>query len=77
MQKIFGYEMAVAMKDRPKIFQIITLVLFSFSVTVIVVSSLAPLAAPGHEKQTYKPVKVAGYAGFVAAPAGHILHLKK
>ena len=78
MQKILQYEMTVAMKDRPKIFQVITLVLLSFAVSVIVISFLIHFSAPGHgEKQAYKQEKPSGYVGFVAAPAGHLLHVKK
>jgi hypothetical protein len=77
MQKFLRYEMTVAMKDRPKIFQVITLVLFSFSVTVIVISSLVHFTSDAQPAQAYKPLKGTGYTGYVGAPAGHLLHIKK
>lgn len=77
MQKILRYEMAVALKDRPKFFRCITAVLFSFSVTIIVVNTVIRLSGAGQPKQAYKPAKNPAYAGIVAAPAGRVLHFKK
>lgn len=79
MQKILQYEMTVAMKDRPKIFQVITLGLLSFSLIVILISFLTHFSPLGHnEKQAYKEEKPSsGYVSLAAAPAGHMLHVKK
>ncbi|MDQ3277360.1 MAG: hypothetical protein M3Q06_03480 [Bacteroidota bacterium] len=43
MRRILPFEISMATKDRPKTFQVITLLLFSFSIAVIVVSSLQHL----------------------------------
>lgn len=41
MQKILFFEITTAVKDRPKVFQIITLALFALSVTIILMSVLS------------------------------------
>ncbi|HEU4904180.1 MAG TPA: hypothetical protein VFT06_15345 [Flavisolibacter sp.] len=77
MQKFLHFEITMAIKDRPRIFQLIILALFSFSITVILVSSLSRLSPVVHEKQALRQGKVPGYAGFVATPAGQLINFKK
>jgi hypothetical protein len=77
MQKILHFEITMAIKDRPRIFQLIILALFSFSITVILISSISRLSPVVHEKQALRQNKVPGYAGFVATPARQLINFKK
>ena len=61
MQKIFTFEIDMAIKDRPKFFRFITLMLFAFSITIILISSLNSLvpsvaAASNDKKEQMPPV---------------------
>lgn len=57
MRKIFPFEISVATKDRSKTFQFITLVLFSFSVTVIVTGAVRRVFEPAEQRRVVnKPV---------------------
>ena len=67
----------MAIKDRPRIFQLITLSLFSFSITVILVSSVTRCSRAEQEKQVVRHSRDAGYAGFAATPAKHLIDLKR
>lgn len=77
MQKFLRFEITMAMKDRPKIFQLITLVLFSFSITIVLVSSLSRLSLLTEEKTVMQQNKATNYAGYVAAPTTHLVRFKK
>jgi hypothetical protein len=77
MQQFLSFEIATAIKDRPKIFQLITLALFSFSVTVIFVSYIIRFSQAEHGKQALRQNKAGSYAGFVATPAKHLIGLEK
>ena len=77
MQKFLVFEIAMAIKDRPKVFQLVTLSLLSFSLTVILISYVARLSQTEPEKQVLRPGKVVGEAGFAATPAKHLVDLKK
>lgn len=77
MQKFLSFEIAMAIKDRPKIFQLITLSLFSFSITVILVSSVTRFSVAEQEKQVVRHNRAAGFAGFAATSAKHLVDLKR
>jgi len=77
MQKILRFEIAVAMKDRPKAFRFITCLLFSFCVTIIVISSLSHLLPTNSNARAQEGNQKSHYASFVAAPVRHLLDLKK
>jgi hypothetical protein len=66
MQRILHFEIATAIKDRPKVFQAITLVLFAFSLTIIVVGSIVRLSVKNTE-QTGKASKVNSYTAFISS----------
>lgn len=77
MQKIFFFELAMALKDRPKSFQFITLLLLSFSLTVILFSTLSHVSGNEKEKQAFRKTSDYNYAGVLANPAAPLLHAKK
>lgn len=77
MQKILHFEITMAVKDRPKAFQVITLLLLAFSLTVILVNSVSRLSSPAAGKQTLGQTPVTPYAGFISTPARHLVSLKK
>jgi hypothetical protein len=66
MQKILYFEITTAIKDRPKIFQIVTLVLFAFSLTVIFIGSLNRLSS---NNASYQVSKQSGKRSFCKAAA--------
>lgn len=76
MQKFLHFEITMAIKDRPRSFQLIILALFSFSITVILVSSISRLSPVVHEKQALQQEKVPGFTGFAATPA-KLINFKK
>lgn len=77
MQKFLHFEITTAIKDRPRIFQLIILSLFSFSITVILVSSISRLSPVVHEKQALRQDKTPGFTGFAATPARQLINFKK
>lgn len=77
MQKISCFELAMALKDRPKGFQFITLVLLSFSLTIILLSSVAHLSGNEKAKEAFRQHNENNYAGMLPNPATQLLHLKK
>ncbi|WP_121353685.1 hypothetical protein [Flavisolibacter nicotianae] len=78
MQKFLHFEITMAVKDRPKTFQVITLMLLAFSITVILVNSVSRLSSLDVAgKQTLGQAPVTPYAGFVTSPAHHLVTLKK
>jgi hypothetical protein len=70
----------MATKDRSKTFQFVTLALFSFCSTIILLSSFARLSAVEKQRQSYKVNRQAGeagYASYATNPSYHLLGLKK
>lgn len=63
MRKVFPFEISVAVKDRSKSFQFITLGLFLFCITVILVGIVSRVVEPMYENSAgNKPMSVP-YAG--------------
>ena len=77
MRRILPFEIAVALKDRPKSFQLITLTLFSFSVTVILMGSLMRIAFPAQEDHVLKKAASSNYAGVIAPTAGPLTSVQR
>ncbi len=78
MQKILYFELATAMKDRSKPFQIIILCLLSFSLTVIFIGSLSRLT--GYDtalQQGAKPGSANAMVKLMATPSGQVSAFKK
>ena len=51
MRKIFFFELATAFKDRPRLFQVITLVLFAFSLTMVLIGTIARLTGTNNNNK--------------------------
>jgi hypothetical protein len=76
MQKIFHFELGMAIKDRPKIFQVITLVLFAFSLTVILLGAAARLTTTNDDPSVLQNSQVDRYAD-VGSSLPAAAHLQK
>lgn len=67
MRKVFPFEISVAIKDRSKRFQFVTLGLFLFCITVILVGIVSRVVEPMYENSVdNNPVSVP-YAGVSAS----------
>lgn len=77
MQRFLQFELTVALKDRSKTFQLFTLALLSFAVTIIVISTFAHLSGTEQPTRSSRSGEATNYASFVSAPGGQMLHLKK
>lgn len=77
MQKILYFELETAMKDRPKIFRLITLGLLSFSIAIILLVSFTHLSGNERAKQALRLHNDNSYSGVLPTPANQLLHLKK
>lgn len=62
MQKILHFELGMAVKDRPKFFQVLTLVLFAFSLTIVLLSALSRLTHMGNSRTSLPRNAVNSYA---------------
>lgn len=71
MRKFLRYEITTAIKDRPRIFQFITLSLFSFSLTIILVMLCARIYTVEIKQNAYRQAKAPEYSDFVIVPAKH------
>jgi hypothetical protein len=67
MQKIFFFELTTAIKDRPRAFQVITLVLFAFSLTMILIGTVVRLVETDNSRQVFQKDQVNHYAGFTSS----------
>ena len=78
MQKILRFEFNTATKDRPKAYQLVTLVLFSLAVAIVVVSTLLNATDGSHaDTQPFNQQKSTHYTSFAASPSPALFHLKK
>lgn len=72
MQKLFSFELATAIKDRSKPFQVVTLAVLSFCLTVIVISFVTHFTAPA-QSLSAKQQKKSDYAGLHVADNAQIV----
>ena len=63
MRKLLPFEISVAIKDRPKSFQFITLAMFSFCITVILIGTILRLVSPVDQRKVVNKQPSASYAG--------------
>jgi hypothetical protein len=77
MQKILYFEITTAIKDRPKIFQIVTLMLFAFSLTVIFIGSLTRLSSNNADYQTSKQAGRNHFVRLLQTPSQPVVNLQK
>jgi hypothetical protein len=63
MRKVFPFEISVAVKDRSKSFQFITLGLFLFCITVILVGIVIRVVEPVYENTVVNKPVSEPYAG--------------
>jgi hypothetical protein len=66
MRKILPFEISVAIKDRPKTFQFITLALFSFCITVILIASFQRMVSE-EQQPVVKGSSSVPYTGMVSS----------
>jgi hypothetical protein len=77
MQKILYFEITTAIKDRPKIFQIVTLMLFAFSLTVIFIGSLTRLSSNNADYQVSKQPGRNHFVRLLQTPSQPVVNLQK
>lgn len=67
MQKIFHFELGMAFKDRPKSFQVIILVLFAFSLTMVLFGAIARMTDTVSSHQVLQNKQENRYASITGA----------
>ena len=67
----------MAIKDRPKFFQLITLALFSFSLTIILIGAFSRLSGADKERQVYKKAANTNDVHFASSTSYRGLHTQK
>jgi hypothetical protein len=77
MRKILFFELSMALKDRPKSFQFITLLLLSFSLAVVLFNSLAQVAGDDKAREASRQKSEQNYTGMLPTRNAPLLHLKK
>jgi hypothetical protein len=77
MQKVLYFEISTALKDRPKIFQAITLMLFAFSLTVIFMGSLTRLTGNDTVHRTSQQNQKNHFTRLLQTPSPSVVNLKK
>lgn len=75
MQKLFQFEITLATKDRSRLFQIFTLTLLAFSMTVILVSLLYSVTGKQRGRHESRPGE-GSFAKFATATP-RLLQLQK
>lgn len=77
MQKLFFFELTTAIKDRPRVFQVITLALFAFSLTMILIGALTKLTATENSQEVFQKDQVNSYTSFASSASPSSVHLQK
>lgn len=76
MQKLFSFELTMAIKDRSKVFQFITLALFSFSLTVILIGFVTRFSG-AENNVAVKKVHHNTYSSIITVPFTNQLVVQK
>lgn len=76
MQRIFHFELGMAIKDRPKSFQVITLFLFTFSLAMLLFCTLARLTATDNNHQVLQNKEANRYTN-ITTSLHTTTHMKK
>jgi hypothetical protein len=76
MQKFLYFEIATAIKDRPRIFQFVTLTMFALTLTMVFIGTIVRLSAIAPGRPVVKTAPANSYTGFASSSLGTV-QLKK